>query len=388
MDRQILSQEEINALLQDMDADSPPAPKLTSDQKDALGEIGNISYGSASTALSQLLNKRVEINTPTVFLTTPREIKEQHPSPYVLLKVEYKEGFKGTNILILKVEDASVIANLFMGGDGQTSKTDLDELELSAVTEAMNQMAGNAATSLSSLFSKKMDIFPPQLQVVDFGKDSDTLIQDVNDDDNMAAVQFRLVIENLVDSEITLLFPFEFAVEMVDSLLSQTRISAENSTPPPPPAVERRMPDPLPLPQSQPAGSEENRQFNMPQAATGQGQTLGYASSPQQHVMVQPAQFANLGGTQVPKEMGNIGLILDVPLQVTVELGNTRMKIKEILELGLGSVIELDKLAGDPVDIFVNGKLIAKGEVVVIDENFGIKVTDIVSHIERVNTLQ
>jgi flagellar motor switch protein FliN/FliY len=388
MDRQILSQEEINALLQDMDTDSPPSPKLTSDQKDALGEIGNISYGSASTALSQLLNKRVEINTPTVFLTTPRETKEQHPSPYVLLKVEYKAGIKGTNILILKVEDASVIANLFMGGDGQTSKTDLDELELSAVTEAMNQMVGNAATSLSSLFSKKIDIFPPQMRVVDFGKDSDTLIHDVNDDENMVAVQFRLVIENLVDSDIILLFPFEFAVEMVDSLLNQTRMFAENSAPPPPPAAERRMPDPLPLPQSQPAGPEENRQFDIPQVATGPGPAPGYAPPPQQHVMVQPAKFASLGGTQVPKDMGNIGLILDVPLQVTVELGSTRMKIKEILELGLGSVIELDKLAGDPVDIFVNGKLIAKGEVVVIDENFGIKVTDIVSHIERVNTLQ
>jgi flagellar motor switch protein FliN/FliY len=388
MDRQILSQEEINALLQDMDSDRSPAPKLTSDQKDALGEIGNISYGSASTALSQLLNKRVEINTPTVFLTTPRETKEQHPCPYVLLKVEYKEGLKGTNILILKVEDAAVIANLFMGGDGQTTKTELDEIELSAVTEAMNQMAGNAATSLSSLFSQKIDICPPQMRIIDFGKDSKTLIHEVNDDDYMAAVQFRLVIEDLVDSEIVLMFPFEFAVKLVDSLLDQTLTPATSSAPSPSPIAENRMPEPLPLPESQPARTEEPPRFNIPPMAAGPVPAPGYVPPPQQHVMVQPAQFANLGGTQPPKDMGNIGLILDVPLQVTVELGNTRMKIKEILELGLGSVIELDKLAGDPVDIFVNGKLIAKGEVVVIDENFGIKVTDIVSHIERVNTLQ
>jgi flagellar motor switch protein FliN/FliY len=388
MDRQILSQEEINALLQDMDSDRSPAPKLTSDQKDALGEIGNISYGSASTALSQLLNKRVEINTPTVFLTTPRETKEQHPCPYVLLKVEYKEGLKGTNILILKVEDAAVIANLFMGGDGQTTKTELDEIELSAVTEAMNQMAGNAATSLSSLFSQKIDICPPQMRIIDFGKDSKTLIHEVNDDDYMAAVQFRLVIEDLVDSEIVLMFPFEFAVKLVDSLLDQTLTPATSSAPSPSPIAENRMPEPLPLPESQPARTEEPPRVNIPPMAAGPVPAPGYVPPPQQHVMVQPAQFANLGGTQPPKDMGNIGLILDVPLQVTVELGNTRMKIKEILELGLGSVIELDKLAGDPVDIFVNGKLIAKGEVVVIDENFGIKVTDIVSHIERVNTLQ
>jgi flagellar motor switch protein FliN/FliY len=387
MDRQILSQEEINALLQDMDADSPSVPKLTPDQKDALGEIGNISYGTASTALSQLLNKRVEINTPTVFLTTPREIKEQHPCPYVLLEVEYKTGLKGTDILILKVDDALVIADLFMGGDGKTAKAELNEIELSAVTEAMNQMAGHAATSLSSLLSKKIDIFPPRLKIIDFAKASEALNQEVHEDDSMAAVQFRLVIEDLIDSEIILLIPFDFAVDMVDSLLNQTRMSVASSAPPPlsSPAAERRMPEPL-FP-SQPAGPEAGCHFNIPQAAAGPVAAPEYASSPQR-VMVQPAQFANLSGTQVPKDMGNIGLLLDVPLQVTVELGHTRMKIKEILELGLGSVIELDKLAGDPVDIFVNGKLIAKGEVVVIDENFGIKVTDIVSHIERVNTLQ
>jgi flagellar motor switch protein FliN/FliY len=388
MDRQILSQEEINALLQDMDTDSPPVPKLTADHKDALGEIGNISYGSASTALSQLLNKRVEINTPTVYLTTPRELKEQHPTPYVLLEVEYKEGLKGTNILILKVEDASVIANLFMGGDGKKTKLDLDEIELSAVTEAMNQMAGSAATSLSSLFSKKIDIFPPRMRIIDFSKDPEAIIKDVHNDDYMAAVQFRLVIESLIDSEIVLLFPFDFAVDLVDSLLNQTQTSAASSAPPPPPTpvADRRITEPSPQPQ--PVQSEEHYSYNIPPVAAQPSPGPGYTSPPQQHVMVQPAQFASLGGTQAPKDIGNIGLILDVPLQVTVELGNTRMKIKEILELGLGSVIELDKLAGDPVDIFVNGKLIAKGEVVVIDENFGIKVTDIVSHIERVNTLQ
>lgn len=355
MDREILTQDEINALLQDMNSESA-SPVLTDEQKDALGEIGNISYGTAATVLSQLLNKKVEINTPTVFITTPRQLKEQHPFPYVLLEVDYKEGLTGTNVLILKVTDASVIAGLFLGGDVVNPKDSLDDLEISAVTEAMNQMVGNAATSMSTLFNRKVDMKPPRVEIVDFSQAEKSILRELDDDDSVAAVQFRLIIEGLVDSEIVLLFPFSFAVELVDTLLGQANKTAASVTPSP--------------------------------AATQPNPALNGNTASQQHVKVRPAQFSAFENNKPPKDTGNIGLILDVPLQVTVELGSTRMKIKDILELGLGSVVELDKLAGDPVDIFVNGKLIAKGEVVVIDENFGVKVTDIVSHLERVNTLQ
>jgi flagellar motor switch protein FliN/FliY len=379
MDRQILSQDEINALLNNADSEAPTPPQLSAEQKDALGEIGNISYGTAATALSQLLNKRVEINTPTVFLTTPRELKENHPSPYVLLEVDYKEGLIGSNVLILKVSDASVIASLFIGGNGAEAKEVLDELELSAVSEAMNQMAGNAATSLSTLFGKKVDMMPPRVKVIDFSQSQEGLMDALNNDDYMCAVQFKLLIEDLIDSEITLLLPFDFSIELVNALLGN---AAQPEAAPP------QHPTPSPAPVQQPIPQPLPQEGNSSYAASPSAAPSAYASAPAQQVMVQPAQFATFGNNKLPKDGGNIGLILDVPLQVTVELGSTRMKIKEILELGLGSVIELEKLAGDPVDIFVNGKLIAKGEVVVIDENFGIKVTDIISHIERVNTLQ
>jgi flagellar motor switch protein FliN/FliY len=383
VDQQILSQDEINALLQNTDTDTPVAPKLSVEQRDALGEIGNISYGTAATALSKMLNKRVEINTPTVFLTTPQELKEQHPTPYVLLEVDYKDGLIGSNLLILKVCDASVIANLFMGGNGLDIKDTLDEMELSAVAEAMNQMAGNAATSLSTLFAKKVDMKPPQVRIVDFANSSEAIKKDLQNNDYMSAVQFRLLIEDLVDSEITLLIPYDFSVQLVDILLGNVQQPVAG----PSTVKSAPVPAPAPKPVKQSAGPVENYSY------TNSDQTVAPPPSvvptpPQQQVMVQPAKFAAFGNNKLPKDGGNIGLILDVPLQVTVELGSTRMKIKEILELGMGSVIELDRLAGDPVDIFVNGKLIAKGEVVVIDENFGIKVTDIVNHIERVNTLQ
>jgi flagellar motor switch protein FliN/FliY len=382
VDKEILSQDEINALLQSMESASPAAAQLSVEQKDALGEIGNISYGTAATALSKMLKKRVEINTPTVFLTTPAELKEQHPTPYVLLEVDYKEGLTGINMLILKVCDAAVIASLFMGGTGLDVKETLGEMGLSAVGETMNQMAGNAATSLSTLFGQKVDMNPPQVRIVDFGDADTTILRDLHNNDYMSAVQFRLLIEDLVDSEITLLIPYDFSVELVDNLLGKAKQSpagpvGAKPAPEPPPVAS--PPVKQPAPPEAAYGNAKSYQTSAPPPA---------APPPQQPVLVQPAQFATFGNTALPKDGGNIGLILDVPLQVTVELGSTRMKIKDILELGLGSVIELDKLAGDPVDIFVNGKLIAKGEVVVIDENFGIKVTDIVSHVERVNTLQ
>ncbi len=417
MSRQILSQEEINALLND--SDSVSTQQLTPLQKDALGEIGNISYGSASTALSEILNKRVIIDTPTIFITTQQELKEQHPIPYVTIEVEYKNGLIGTNLLILKIHDSAIIADLMMGGDGRNPNESLGDMELSAIAEALNQMAGTAATSLSTLFSKRVEIEPPRVKVINF-KDEAPIIKDQAMDERIIVVSFKLAIQDLTDSEMMLVVSYPFGVEMADSMIKATEVSVPKASQtqqtapqtktetelkngqqqvPPQATSPGRSEMPLPSAPQPVRGEYPNNQgvglnrpvepgaFNMPPlAASPRNQNFGQEVHPQ--VMVQPAQFAPLGNAKLTKETSNIGLILDVPLQVTVELGNTRMKIKEILELGVGSIVELDKLAGDPVDIYVNGKLIAKGEVVVIDENFGIKVTDIISPIERVNTLQ
>ncbi len=405
MSRQILSQEEINALLNDSDSNQ----QLTPLQKDALGEIGNISYGSASTALSEILNKRVEIDTPTVFVTTQDELKEQHPLPYVIIEVEYTSGLLGTNLLILKVKDAAIIADLMMGNDGLNPNEQLEDMELSAIAEAMNQMAGTAATSLSTLFTKRVEINPPLVKVIDF-RDESPIVKEQGTEEKIVVVSFKLTIQDLTDSEMMLVVSYPFGVEMAESMIKATGL---NSAKPPAPTVSEDTPPPQPQPVQQPISTPQPApqpiRNEMP-SSPGVGisrpvEPIGYGSPPpppiaasprninygqevHQQVMVQSAQFAPLGSAKSSKEASNIGLILDVPLQVTVELGNTRMRIKEILELGVGSIIELDKLAGDPVDIYVNGKLIAKGEVVVIDENFGIKVTDIISPIERANTLQ
>ncbi|HBF36647.1 MAG TPA: flagellar motor switch phosphatase FliY [Firmicutes bacterium] len=419
MSRQILSQEEINALLND--SDSASTQQLTPLQKDALGEIGNISYGAASTALSEILNRRVTIDTPTVFITTQQELKEQHPIPYVIIEVEYINGLMGTNLLILKVRDSAIIADLMMGGDGRNPNESLGDMELSAIAEALNQMAGTAATSLSTLFSKRVAINPPRVKVINF-KDDDPLVKDQGLNEKIVVVSFKLEIQDLTDSEMMLVVSYPFGVEMADSMIKATEVTVPKAAQTAQtsssvqqeqrPKAEQQIPlqtqsplrqtPPIPTgsPISQPVRNEylnnqgvnvnrpvEPGAYNMPPLAAA-SRNINYGQEVPPQVMVQPAQFAPLGNSKLSKETNNIGLILDVPLQVTVELGNTRMRIKEILELGVGSIVELDKLAGDPVDIYVNGKLIAKGEVVVIDENFGIKVTDIISPIERVNTLQ
>jgi flagellar motor switch protein FliN/FliY len=374
MDRQILSQEEINALLKDSDSDT--YEQLTPLQKDALGEIGNISYGSASTALSDILKKKVIIDTPTVQITSQMAMKQQHPIPYVLVEVNYKNGLIGSNILILKVEDSAIIADLMMGGNGLNPRTELGEMELSAVSEAMNQMVGSACTSLSTMLRKRIDIDPPEVQKVNLAGEK-PFMKSCNLDEAIVSVSFKMQIENLIDSEIMLIMPFPLGVDLADSLIMQTSHPKPASPPPAKQVVETPV-------------RNDNAAYELPPLRPTPAPTFASAAvDMRQQVIVQPAQFSPLGSSKIGKETpGNIGLIMDVPLQVTVELGNTRMKIKEILELGLGSIIELDKLAGDPVDIYVNGKMIAKGEVVVIDENFGIKITDIVSPVERANTLQ
>ncbi|MGB9860336.1 MAG: flagellar motor switch phosphatase FliY, partial [Moorellaceae bacterium] len=145
-----LSQEEIDALLQGGLLSHPAQVTLTEEEKDALGEIGNISMGSAATALSQILNRKVLITTPHTRVTTPEELFASFQMPYVIVEVNFTEGLSGANLLIIKTRDAAVIADLMMGGSGQVEREELDELQKSAVAEAMNQMIGTSATSMST----------------------------------------------------------------------------------------------------------------------------------------------------------------------------------------------------------------------------------------------
>lgn len=420
-----LTQEEIDALLNG--AASEPAASdsasneeassvlsddlLSSMEKDALGEIGNISMGSAATTLSVLLGHKVNITTPTVSVDTMSTIQNQYPMPYLVVEVGYVIGINGNNILAIQASDASIIADLMMGGDGLNPQEELNDIHMSAVGEAMNQMMGTVATSLSTMFNKKIDISPPKVNLIDLGAE-DKITDLVNNDEPVVKTSFRMEVDGLIDSEIMQILPLDVAKEMVSFLMGggAEAEAQEAPAPAPEPAPAPVAPEPAPV-VAAPAQAAPAPQPAAPQyAAPPQPQ---YAAPPQQPqytappmgaqpvyappayannvvssgVPVQNAQFAPLTNEPVEVNAANISLIQDVPLQVTVELGRTKKSIREILEFSTGSIIELDKLAGEPVDIHVNGQLTAKGEVVVIDENFGVRITEIVSPMERVQSL-
>jgi flagellar motor switch protein FliN/FliY len=265
--------------------------------------------------------------------------------------------------LAVREQDALIIADLMMGGDGTNPPTELNELYMSAVSESMNQMMGSTATSISTMFKKKVDIAPPKVNLLDFAVDPN-IDSIVSGDDSLVRVSFRMEVEDLIDSELMQILPINVAREMVENLLNAVQT---------PTAAAPAAPQPTAAPQPAPAAAQP--------APQPKQQSV-------QNVAVQPVQFAALKPAGMPGVDANIGLIMDVPLQITVELGRTRKLIRDILELTPGSVVELDKLAGEPVDVLVNGKLIAKGEVVVIDENFGVRITDIITPLERASHLQ
>ncbi|QGT99176.1 Flagellar motor switch protein FliN [Candidatus Syntrophocurvum alkaliphilum] len=398
----ILSQEEINALLngeltnnteQNEKEKSQDFSELVNDfEKDALGEIGNISMGTAATTLSTLLRRKVSITTPNVSVINKDKLQNDYPLPYLVVEVKYTDGLSGSNILIVKEEDASVISDLMMGGDGTCEDYSLDEIKLSAVSEAMNQMMGSATTSLSSMYDKKIDITPPQLTLVNLGEEPLELSSDFDD---IVQIKFKMEIENLINSEIMQLIPIEAVKSMIGNLMDNSAEKLNTATVTEQPSIEQ---DSEIEHQSQHPKDVAHTQVEQNNLEQNQGKQQMWADQAYQNipsnikkgeqVSVQPVQFAPLNEDNIEPLPQNIGLIMDVPLDVTVELGKTRKTIKEILELNPGSIIQLDKLAGEPVDLLVNGKLIAKGEVVVIDESYGIRITTIISPMDRMNKLQ
>lgn len=368
----MLSQDEIDALLRGTPSNDEPqdsdAEEILDDMEiDALGEVGNISLGNSATALSALLNQKVEITTPHVRMISMEELRSRYPIPHVALRVGYTEGFKGENVLILTQRDASVIANLMMGGDGVIDESlEMEPIALSAVQEAMNQMMGAAATSMSTVFSMRIDISPPAVEIFDFSQDK-SIVDSFSLWENMVIIEFDLKIGTMIDSKIVQLAPLDFSKQLIQKLFSA---STTQQAEPAPQATAQAKPE---QPQAQPTPAPAMEQRTVVPPPEPKATPVG----------VSPVQFSQLGEMEVEGTPGNIGMLYDVPLNVTVELGRTRRSVRDILELTQGSVIELDKLAGEPVDVLVNNTLIATGEVVVIEENFGVRITEIVNTKER-----
>lgn len=433
----MLSQDEINALLSGMgsggdDAESTGTATvtdtpdnnsaedsftLTESEKDAVGEISNISMGTAATTLSSLLSQKVNITTPKVEVATWDDLSREYDRPCVMMQISYKEGLAGNNVLILKENDVKIITDLMMGGTGTANPDEpLSELYLSAIGEAMNQMMGSAATSMSSMFNRKIDISPPVANLVETYNELDEGMPAFLNKP-FVKVAFKMQIGDLIDSEIMQLYPKEFAQELLNMFMPSSDDSANSqpaSQPQAQPAASQApVQQPAPQPQTQPVqqpdmGMQQPNmmgqampQQGMPQQGMPmQGMPYGYGM-PMQGMMGQqamPMQGMPMQGYAQPQDVNvapaafqpfatdvnplsqkeNIELIKDVPLEVTVELGRTTKSIKDILEFAPGTIVELNKIAGESVDVLVNGKYVAKGEVVVIEESFGVRITEII----------
>lgn len=409
----MLSQEEIDALLSGSSSsksdDAADMSLLTEDEKDALGEVGNISMGTAATTLFTLLSQKVTITTPKVKEITLSELTSLHQSPCVTINIMYKVGIEGINLLIINERDVKIITDLMMGGDGTNQAETLTDLHLSAIGEAMNQMIGSASTSLSEMIGKKVDISPPEAIYDELGNLTKDRIG-LDPDERVAMISFRMTVGDLIDSEIMQLMPISVAKQLVSSLMSG------HESPPPVVAPSAKAPSPT-MAQAEPMAAQgapfndygqsnqQHQNYQQPpypqngypnQAYPPQGnygvpnyQQPQYQDPTFQRPVVDArnVQFESFDGSgRFGGIHSDISLIRDVPLEITVELGRTTKKISEILEFATGSVIELDRLVGESLNILANGKIIAKGEVVVVDENYGVRITEIVVAQNRLNS--
>ena len=466
----MLSQDEINALLQGMDlsdtADSGASPetpqdsssaentdnayvkdvaptvgdeeKLTDVEKDAIGEVANISMGSSATTLYSLVNRKVNITTPVVTLATWKTLLDSYEKPCVFIQIKYTKGLDGTNILVLKEHDVKVITDLMMGGDGTNTEGELGELHLSAISEAMNQMMGAAATSLSTLLQTVIDISPPESSLFDLTEVKDGKEISPFLGGTFVKISFRMQIDDLVDSTIMQLYPIDFARKLVETFINTQMANIDEVTEKKPEQPENDTTAQIPAPGTDNQTQMNNTNLNGMNQMGNMGMNgmnqmgsmgmngmnqmgnmgmngmnqmgnmgmngmnqmgnmgmnsmnqmgnmgmnsmnqMGMMGMPEQNVNVQPAQFQSFSNDNMGTTgQENIGLIKDVPLEVTVELGRTTKSISDILDFSPGTIIELDRIAGEPIDVLVNGKFVAKGEVVVIEESFGVRITEII----------
>lgn len=385
----LLRQEEIDALLQKYAPQEGEPGDLTLEEKDALGEIGNISMGSAATTLSTLLGRRVNITSPHVETTKREDLFGRFTVPYLAIEVHFTEGLAGSNVLIIREADAQVIADIMMGGDGTNQTGSLDEMQMSAAAEAMNQMIGAAATAMANLFGRTVTISPPQAHV--FRNTGQGAAELLGLEDPVVAVSFRMTIEGLVDTTIMQIMGLETAREEAGLLLKMAGASggqaqgaeagsaartAEARESPPAAEVPTGAEIPAPRTSGGTAGGEKVVPLARPRDA-GKEEPSVFGPAPWAAAPQMP-----------PVDEEKLRLLLDIPLKVSVVLGRTRRSVKEVLEMAPGSIVELDALADEPVEVLVNGVPVARGEVVVVNENFGVRITSILSPAERVQCLR
>ncbi len=376
---------------------------LSSIEIDAIGEVINISLGSSATAVSNMLNARVDITVPRVRVESYDEFQFKNLEPAIAVAIDYVVGITGNNIMILKRGDIRVILEMLMQTEIDDATFELDEISLSAVCEVMNQMMGASSTALSELMGKMINISPPETFEI---KDAPTFKEEhFSKSDNFVVIEFDLSIEGRLKSEFMNVMPVKLAKEMVASFMREMNMDSDAMAASEPvreiaqevPAqiVEEVEPDPgesragmltqeqieamLRGDRAEEAKSTpriEQPTRGIPEEEKSAPEPVVYSDEPRVIEVRESQKTAqNLAG--VPKQE-NLEMLMDVPLVVSVEIGRTKKPIREILEITQGSLIVLDKLAGEQVEVYANNRCIARGDVVVVHDNFGIRVTEVI----------
>lgn len=401
-----LSQAEIDALLSGTGAAPQPEPEpemqflggynkdlgngngtLSAVEIDTLGEVGNMCMGAVATTMYTLLDRKVEITTPRVSVHRPEELLEHETPPYVAVGVEYTEGLLGKNLLLMKEVDAALITDVLMGGEGVVEQpVELNELHMSAMNEIMNQMIAASATALSQLLMMPVNISTPISTLVSNKEDVGHTLEY---DNLIIETSFRMYIEGLLDSVLIQIMPYEQG-RQINSLLIELHHKAKGATPykrEPIYATPNDKPyTPEPEPQepifAPTAGQGYTPDFSLPDGPPAEPPAPEPEPAPKAPtVNVRPMSFESFD-EELPQELdtqGSMDLIYDIPLEVSAELGTTVRLLSDVLAFEPGTVLMLDKAAGDPVEVKINGKKIARGEVVIIEENYGVRITDLPS---------
>jgi flagellar motor switch protein FliN/FliY len=361
------------------------SPLLTSTEIDIIGEVLNISMGAAATAISVILNRQVSITTPFVRTVGKNEFEYKSLEPVIGVRVNYIEGLHGSNFMIMNISDARAIVTSLLGdeiaGDGE-----LDEIQISALGEIMNQMMGSASTALSKFLHKTISISLPS--IVEPNEFLGEFLAS-NQDDSIVSVSFKLIVQDLVDNEFITVFPLAFTKEIVKNVLQLEDMVEEEDE-----AVEYKdaVTGHKPVPEFDMIEEEAAQK----QKGKSQSKKKGVISSSEEaapkakkNVSVRNLELEKFDEydeddedeARPPVHEGkNLDLLMDIALNITVEIGSTKRAVKEVVNLTKGSIIELDKHADDPVDILVNGQLFARGDVVVVEDNFGVRITEVVNN--------
>ncbi len=418
---------------------------------DAIGEILNISMGSSATSVSQLLGQPVNITTPRVEVIKTSDFDIKTFEPAIGVEIKYVAGLDGNNLLILKETDVKEIVGLLLQTDFSDHEFVMDEMNIGAICEVMNQMMGAAATALSQFLNRTINISPPSSFTIESSEQFKEMY--LQGDEDVVAIYFNLMIGDKVNSTFINVMRLDLAKKLVSNFGLEPQEAEKASAEPeavPQAAQQAAQPEAPQAPVQAPSSAVPDLQAPaqaaapaapVPQAPVQTGpQTVPVSPAPPAPVppaaapvavqpsaqppvyayaqtnppvpyppqmqapqpyysaQVDPGKSYSVSGAIYPSfdkediklsqgESTNLGMIMSVPLQITVEIGRTSKKIKEILDFSAGTIVELNRQAGSQVDVYVNGKAIAKGNVVVVDDNYGVRITEVINSSEIMKIL-